>query len=176
MLAPKGFTQQIAKPAYVAAHKTAQTKIGILRFTAPLMLVTVALSLGGVYTMYIGAGRLSYLITGEVMLALSAALCIVLLCLPRIAARRAERGYETFAKLCDPSQVVFTSDDMTIKGERLSRRVEYAKTRLCIETKDRFVIITDDDAVVILEKACFTDADTTTAFLRDVFARWYTKK
>ncbi len=176
MLAPKGFTQQISKDAYVAAHRAAQEKTGLLRFSVPTMFLIAALSIGGSITLYRGAGILSYIVTGEVMLLLSVALCVLLLYLPKIAAREAEKDYISFEALSNPADIIFESDEMTIKGEALARRVEYAKTRLCIETADRFVILTDDDAMVILEKACFTEKDATVAFLRDVFARWYTAK
>ena len=63
-----------------------------------------------------------------------------------------------------------------LAGVRISRRVEFAKTRLCMETADCFLIFTDDAVVVMLEKAAFGDQRETTDFLRDVFARWYVRK
>lgn len=177
MLAPKGFTQQITKDAYIAAHRIAQEKNGILRFTVPCMLLIAALSVGGIITLYNGAGRMSYILTGEILLLLSCVLAVLLLVMiPKQAKKAAQQDYISFAALSDPAEVTFESDEMLIKGEKLSRRVEYAKTRLCIETAERFVILTDDEAMVILEKACFCETDATVAFLRDVFARWYVKK
>lgn len=176
MLAPKGFTQSVSQEAYIQAHRAAQTKIGALRFTGPVILAAAALSLGGSFTIYNGGGQLAYTVTGIAMLFLSALLAVWLLAAPKLAEKEAKADYDTFARLSDPSTVTFTSDEMTLQGARLTRRVEYAKTRLCIETAQRFVLVTDDDALVILEKDCFADADNTVAFLRDVFARWYVKK
>ncbi len=177
MLAPKGYTQHITKDAYVAAHKTAQEKIGMLRFTVPCMVLIAALSIGGSITLFNSAGRVSYIMTGEILLLLSCVLAVMLLAvIPKQAKKQAEKDYVSFEALSNPAEITFESDEMLIKGEALSRRVEYAKTRLCIETAERFVILTDDDAMVILEKACFAEKDATVAFLRDVFARWYVKK
>lgn len=172
MLAPKGFTQHISQEAFVQAHVTAQKKVGILRFQIPLMLLTAAFSLGGVFTIYRGWGLWSYLATGVASLALAAMLTAVLVWLPRHVKKTARQAYQTFEALSDPAEIVFESDEMLIKGQQLTRRVEYAKTRLCIETAARFVIVTDDDAVVMLETACFED-ENIALFLRDVFARWY---
>ncbi len=176
MLAPKGFTQQISKDAYLAAHKTAEEKTGFLRFQKPCILLIAALVIGAGITVYQGIGIPSYYVTAGVMVLSAIMLCVVLSLLPKVEETVAEQEYRSFATLSNPAEVIFESDEMTIKGKALSRRVEYAKTRLCIETSARFVILTDDDAMVILEKACFTEADATVAFLRDVFARWYVKK
>lgn len=176
MLAPKSFTQSVSEEAYVQAYHTAQAKIGVLRFTAPLMLATAALGLGGSFTIYNGGGQLAYTVTGIAMLIVSSLLAVWMLAAPKITEKQAKIAYATFCELSDPSQVTFTSDEMTLQGTKLTRRVEYAKTRVCIETAQRFVIITDDNAMVILEKEAFTDAEGTVDFLRDVFARWYTKK
>lgn len=173
MLAPKGYTQHITKEAYVAAHKTAEDKTGILRYRLPCLLLVAALVIGAVITIYQGIGIPSYYVTAGVMLLTAGILLGLIQYVTKIRKRTSERDYISFEALSNPAEVTFESDEMTIKGEALSRRVEYAKTRICIETDERFVILTDDDAMVILEKACFADADATTAFLRDVFARWY---
>lgn len=173
MLAPKGFTQHIAKDAYVAAGTTASSKTGLLRYRLPLLLLAAALLLGGFKNIFENGG-LGYLMTGLILLVFGVAFAVITLyVIPKQVKTIAEKDFETFNTLSNPAQVVFNSDEMTLKSEVLSGRVEYAKTRLCIETNDRFVILTDDDAIVILEKACFEDAENTTAFLRDVFARWY---
>lgn len=176
MLAPKGFTQQISKDAYVAAHKTAEEKTGFLRFQKPCVLLIAALVIGAAITVYRGIGIPSYYVTAAVMVLAAILLGVVLSFLPKVEETIAEQEYRSFSLLSDPAEVIFESDEMTVKGEALSRRVEYAKTRLCIETAERFIILTDDDAMVILEKACFAETDATVAFLRDVFARWYTAK
>ena len=176
MLAPKGYTQRISKDAYLAAHKTAEEKKGFLRFQKPCILLIAALVIGAGITVYRGIGIPSYYITaaGAVMAAIF--LGVILAALPKIEQRVAEQDYRSFALLSDPAQISFASDELTVKSDCLSRRVEYAKTRVCIETALRFVLITDDDTMVILEKACFAEQDATVAFLRDVFARRYVKK
>lgn len=176
MLAPKGYTQQITKDAYLAAHKTAEEKTGILRFQKPCILLIAALVIGAGITVYQGIGIPSYYLTAGVMLLSAILICVVLFLLPKCEDMIAEQEYRSFEALSNPADVTFESDEVQIKGQCLSRRVEYAKTRLCIETGERFVIVTDDEAMVILEKACFTETDATVAFLRDVFARWYVKK
>lgn len=173
MLAPKGYTQHITKDAYVAAHKTAEEKTGILRFRLPCLLLVAALVIGAAVTAYQGIGILSYYITAGVMFLAACAMLILIKYVTNNSKITSEQDYISFEALSNPAEVTFESDEMTIKGEALSRRVEYAKTRICIETAERFVILTDDDAMVILEKSCFAEADATTAFLRDVFARWY---
>lgn len=174
MLAPKGFTQSISKEAYTAARMTASTKSGVLRFRLPLILLAAALVLGGGKTLFESGGGIAYLMTGLVLV-LVGLVCAVtaMYILPSQVRLAVEQDYRSFAALSDPAQITFESDEMHIQGACLSRRVEYAKTRVCIETSDRFVILTDDDTVVMLEKSCFEDTDATTAFLRDVFARWY---
>ncbi len=176
MLAPVGFTQQLSKEAYVHARMTASAKGGLLRYRVPAVILSAALVLGGVLTFVDNPDSLAYTLTA-VVLVLCAAVCLatMLYAVPAKVRSEAAADYETFAVLSDPAEVHFTSDDMTFVGPCLSRRVEFAKTRLCIETPARFVIVTDDEAVMILEKACFTDSAATEAFLRDVFARWYTK-
>ncbi len=173
MLAPKGFTQHISKDAYVAAQTTASSKNGVLRYRLPLMLLTAAFLFGGFKNVFENGG-LGYLLTGLLLLVFGFVCAVVVFyAMPKQVKTVAERDYVTFDALSNPAQVVFDSDEMLLKSDMLSRRVEYAKTRLCIETNDRFVILTDDDATVVLEKACFEQAEDTTAFLRDVFARWY---
>lgn len=176
MLAPKGYTQQITKDAYLAAHKVAEEKAGLLRFRLPCVLLIAALVIGAVITVYRGIGIPSYYFTAGVMLLSAVLLCVLLYYAIKIEAFVAAQEYRSFAALSDPADIVFESDELTVKGECLSRRVEYAKTRLCIETAGRFVLLTDDGTMVILEKACFCEKDATERFLRDVFARWYVKK
>ncbi len=176
MLAPKGYTQRVSKDAYLAAHKTAEEKTGFLRFQKPCILLIAALVIGAGITVYRGIGIPSYYVTAGVMVLSAILLCVVLSLLPKCEETIAEQEYRSFALLSDPAEVIFDSDELTVKSECLSRRVEYAKTRVCIETSERFVLITDDDAMVILEKAYFAETEATVAFLRDVFARWYVKK
>ncbi len=176
MLAPKGYTQNVSKDAYLAAHKIAEEKTGILRFQKPCFLLIAALVIGAGITVYRGIGIPSYYITAGVMVIAAAMGVAIAATLPKAETIIAEQEYRSFALLSDPAQITFESDELTVKSDCLSRRVEYAKTRVCIETNERFVLITDDDAMVILEKACFEDKDATERFLRDVFARWYVKK
>ena len=173
MLAPSGYTQRISKEAYLAAHKTAEEKTGFLRFQKPCYLLIAALVIGAAITVYQGIGILSYYITAGGMILAAILLGVVLSLLPKIEETVAEQEYRSFSILSDPADITFGSDELTVRSACLSRRVEYAKTRLCIETAERFVLITDDDTMVILEKACFAEQDATVAFLRDVFARWY---
>lgn len=173
MLAPKGYTQRVSKDAYLAAHKTAEEKTGFLRFQKPCYLLIAALVIGAGITVYRGIGIPSYYITAASAVLTAIFLGLILAALPKIEQKVAEQEYRSFALLSDPAEVIFDSDELTVRSDCLSRRVEYAKTRLCIETDQRFVLITDDDTMVILEKACFTERDATEVFLRDVFARWY---
>ena len=176
MLAPKGYTQRVTKDAYLAAHKTAEEKTGFLRFQKPCILVIAALVIGAAITVYRGIGIPSYYLTAAGMVIAAIFSGVILVALPKVEQTVAEQDYRSFALLSDPAQITFESDELTIKSDCLSRRVEYAKTRVCIETAQRFVLITDDDTMVILEKACFDEPNATEAFLRDVFARWYVKK
>lgn len=176
MLAPKSYTQQISKDAYLAAHKTAEEKTGFLMFFKPCLLIVAALLIGAAITVYRGVGIPSYYVTAGIMVLAALSIVVIMAALPKVERFVAEQEYRSFAALSDPSEITFDSDELIVKSECLSHRVEYAKTRLCIETAERFVLITDDDAMVILEKACFADREATVAFLRDVFARWYVKK
>ena len=173
MLAPKGYTQHISKEAYIAARTIASSKNGVLRYRMPLVCLAAAMLLGGAKTVYQG-GNIGYYMTGIILMLLGAVCALMALyVLPKQVGIAAERDYVTFSVLSDPANVTFESDDMCFQTDKLTRRVEYAKTRLCIETRARFVVLTDDGAMVILEKDCFEDNDATLAFLRDVFARWY---
>lgn len=173
MLAPKGFTQQLSKDAYVSAQTAASSKCGTLRYRLPLVLLAAAAVLGGAKTLFENGG-LGYLLTGIALLFVGAVCAVTALyVMPKQVKEIGARDFVTFDTLSNPAQIMFESDEMVLKSECLSRRVEYAKTRLCVETNDRFVIITDDEATIVLEKACFEEADNTVAFLRDVFARWY---
>lgn len=177
MLPPKGYVQTLSKEAYTAAAVTAAKKSGVMRFTLPVEMGAAALTVLGVWTI-IGHPLLpAYWITGGLAVAAAAILLWLWLAVfPRMAREQADKYYALYMELYDGAEITFTADEMTVKGKRMTRRVEYAKTRLCVETSDRFVILTDDDAAVILEKACFSDPTATSAFLRDVFARWYTGK
>ena len=176
MLAPKDYTQQITKNAYLAAHKVAEEKTGFLRFQKPCILLIAALIIGAGITVYRGIGIPSYYITAVSAVIAAILLVVLLAALPKIEQTIAEQDYRSFALLSDPAEISFASDELTVKSVCLSRRVEYAKTRLCIETAERFVLVTDEGTMVILEKACFAEQEVTVAFLRDVFARWYVKK
>ena len=176
MLAPKGYTQRVSKDAYLAAHKIAEEKTGFLRFRLPCLLLVAASVIAAAITIYRGIGIPSYYITAGMLLLSAGVLLILIKYFTKSEIVIAEQEYRSFALLSDPAEIVFESDELTVKSECLSRRVEYAKTRLCIETGERFVLITDDDTMIILEKSYFADKDATVAFLRDVFARWYVKK
>lgn len=174
MLAPKGFTQHIDKDAYIEARMAAQKRIGVLRFSWAVRVLAVAVALYGVNTLLTSAGRMSYLLWGSAFVL--AALVIVAVwevaLVPYIKAKSAF-DYETFDAITNHAEVTFSSDEMTLTTAVMTRRVEYAKTRVCIEMPRRFVIVTDDNSVVILEKTCFEEQPSTDEFLRDVFARWY---
>ncbi len=177
MVAPKGFTQQLTKESYVAAQSAAAKKRGVLRFVPPMIMGAAALFVLGVWTIVRAPFVPGYLMTGLFLAACAVVLSVF--CLAVFPARAKERGNAGFAlydALYGETVVTFSSDEMMLVGEKLSRRVEYAKTRLCMETAEHFLIFTDDDTVVVLEKSAFADARETTDFLRTVFARWYVRK
>ena len=177
MVAPKGFTQQLTKESYVAAQTAAAKKRGVLRFTPPMIMGAAALLVLGVWTIVRNPYAFGFWMTGLLFVACAAVLLILWLSVfPARAKERVATGFPLYDALYGETVVSFSSDEMMLAGQKLSRRVEYAKTRLCMETAAHFLIFTDDDTVVVLEKAAFADARETTDFLRTVFARWYVRK
>lgn len=176
MLAPKGYTQHIDENAYVAARVTASKTTGVLRLRTAMTVLSAALILFGGQQIYESGGRPFYVIAGAaVMLAAAALVLLWYWLLPKYIKETAKIAFVTFDKLSNDAEVSFEQDKMTLQGRMLTRHVAFAKTRLCAETPDRFVVITDDGTVVILEKDAFAEREQTDAFLRDVFARWYKK-
>ncbi len=176
MLAPKAFTQTVNRDGYIHAHLTADKRIGLLRFVPAAIAFAAIVLVCGCVIMF-GADRsVEMLIKGVAALAVAAGIAAVcLFVLPERAKQRAADQFAAYDMLCRTQTVTMYADEMLLESEALTRRVEYAKTKLCIETPARFVVITDDDRVVILEKDCFTDKDGTILFFRDVFARHYAK-
>lgn len=176
MLAPKAFSQTIDRDAYAAAQLTVSKKNGILRFTPAVLAFCGILLIAGLSVMFSGARTVDHLVKGlsAAAVALTGA-AAVLLWLPEKVKAVADKRYPVFDTLSNHVTVTMQADDMTLSSAHMSRRVEYAKVRCCVETADRFVLITDYDQYVILEKSCFTDKEETTAFFRDVFARCYAK-
>lgn len=176
MLAPAGFTQHIEKDAYVRARTVASKTTGILRFRAAVTVLAAALVIFGGMDIYESGGRLIYMLSG-VSLILAAALLLFLWyrLFPLYIKAQALSAFTSFDKLSNDTTVSFGQDEMVLCGNMITRHVPFAKTRLCAETPERFVIITDDRSVVILEKDAFCSREETEAFLRDVFARWYRK-
>lgn len=177
MLAPKGFTQHLTKESYVTAQVAAAKKRGALRFTPPVVMGAAALCVIAVWTAIKNPYSLAYMWTACLFAVLAAALMILwMFVFPARIKKQVPGQFALYDALYGETVVTFSSDEMTVAGEKLSRRVEYAKTRLCVETLLYFLVYTDDDAVVVLEKAAFTDKAATTDFLRSVFARWYVRK
>lgn len=177
MLAPKGYKQVIDSRAYIQAQTAVARRVGVLRWTLPMAVLSAAMLCGGVWLLLKGVGQVFYTLTA-VALFLT---CLVVLflwykILPDAVKDKAKKAYHTYDTLQNPVTVTFSADDMTLQSDVMTRRVAYAKTRLCIETPARFVILTDEGTTVILEKACFEESDATEAFLRDVFARWIVKE
>lgn len=174
MLAPKGFTQHIDKDAYIAARMAASKRVGVLRFSWVVRVLAIGLAAYGVSLPVTAGGSVSVYLTGAAIVLTAAVLILLWECVVVPYQRQsAARDFESFDRISNDATVSFSSDEMTLTSAVLSRRVEYAKTRVCIELPQRFVLVTDDDRAVILEKAAFADGDVTAAFLRDVFARWY---
>ncbi len=180
MLAPKAFEQELCEQTYVAGRYTAASKTGAIRFTVPVCFAAMALVIYGVrafYSAVLFPALISYWLSGALILLTGVGLALVwLVVLPRRIRRQAAADYAHYRALYGRTAVHFEQDDMTLTGEMLTFRVAFAKTRLCVETNDLFVILTDDNDVVLLEKAAFTAPEDTVAFLRDVFARWYVRK
>ena len=177
MLPPKGFTQHLSKDAYVEAAVIVSKKSGVLRFTWPVIMGAAALTVFGGAMIARNVTMPAYWISGGLaLLAAAWLLGMWLAVFPNTEKTKAREQYALYEQLYGQTTVTFTSDDMTVKGHLLTRCVDYAKTRLCVETAERYIIFTDDGAAVILEKANFEEAAATDAFLRDVFARWYTGK
>ncbi len=176
MLAPKGFTQHIDENAYVAARVTASKTTGVLRFRTAVTVLSAALLLFGGQQIYESGGRPFYLLAGAALISAAAALLLLWYwLLPTYVREKAKIAFITFDKLSNDAEVSFDQDEMTLQGRMIKRTVVFAKTTLCAETPDRFVITADDATVVILEKETFVEREATEAFLRDVFARWYKK-
>ncbi len=174
MLAPKGFTQQTDKKAYVAARMAAQKRVGLLRFTWAVRVLAIAMTLYGVNTLLTSGSRTSHLLWGAALILVALTMVAIweAAVVPYMKAK-ATLDFETFDAIMNHAAVTFAADEMTLSTPLMTRRVEYAKTRVCIELPARFVIVADDDSVLILEKDCFSDREATQTFLRDVFARWY---
>jgi len=179
MLAPKGFEQTVSAKLFEQGHVTAARKRGILRYTFPMILLGTALILYGlraIQTAIASGQMLSMWLSGVGILLTGVALIVLWTAVfPNRVKKTAVARYPMHEALYGRTAVTFTQDEMTLTGEKLTVRVAFAKTRLCVETGDLFVIFTDEEAVVLLDKAAFTAPEETTAFLRDVFARWYKK-
>ena len=180
MIAPSSFTQTVSKEAYIEAQLIAAKHKGVLRYTLPMLVLSAALIVFGVRAVYIAvlnAQWLSYYITGAVSILVGLGL-ILLWCtvLPNRVRRTAENDFAVYEALFSECSVRFTADQFTVKGGSFRRTVDYARTRLCVETVSQFVILADDGHVIVLLKSAMTDERETTAFLRDVFARWYKRK
>lgn len=176
MLAPNGFSQTIDEQAFVDAQITANKRVGVLRFTLPSIVLSAAVALIGVNTMVSNGRSVAFLISGIGLICTALMLVSFFLkIIPEALKIFAKSNFLSYDKLSNGAQITFTSDDMTIRSPFMVRRVAYAKTRICIETAARFVIVTDEDAVIILEKSCFVQLQETIDFLRDVFARRYVK-
>ncbi len=177
MLAPQGYKQVIDSRAYTNARAAVSRRVGMLRWALPMAVLSAALLCGGVLLLCDRAVRLSYVLTGAVLVMLATFLLLLWFkLLPDAVKRRSKRDYLSYDRLLNPVEVSFTADDMTLVSAVMTRTVAFAKTRVCIETPARFVVLTDEGYTVILEKACFADREATEAFLRDVFARRIVKE
>lgn len=176
MLAPKGFHQVVDKDAFVKAQVAVSKRVGVLRFTVPMLCLAAAAVFGGVALLAQGVGRIGYTMTAITLFCVAG---MLLFCwcfwIPSDVKKRAEKEFVCFEQLVGAATVTMRSDEMCLQSDVLTRRVEYAKTRLCIETPRQFIILCDDGATVILETVCFEEQEETVAFLRDVFARWYVR-
>ncbi len=173
MLAPASFTQTIDRDAYIASRLIRSKKRGILRFTPAALAFSAVLIVSGLSILFGGSMRTMELLMQGMLLILAAAAFPVtfLMILPERIKSHAEQDFSVFDALSNHVTVTMTADDMTLCGDTLTRRVEYARVRHCVETDARFVLITDDDQAVILEKAAFAEREETLRFFRDVFAR-----
>ena len=177
MLAPKGFTQHLTQESFEIAQAAAAKKRGVLRFTLPVIMGVCALAVLGVWTVLRNPYSVGFWLTGALFAAAAAMLLILWLAVfPAREKKYAAARYALYDVLYGETVVTLSSDEMILAGEKLTRCIEYAKTRLCVETTQHFLIFTDDDAVVMLEKSAFTDTAATVDFLRTVFARWYVRK
>ncbi|MBQ3068345.1 MAG: hypothetical protein IJD01_00160 [Clostridia bacterium] len=177
MLAPKGFRQVIDSRAYIRAQTAVSRRIGVLRWTLPMTVLAAAMVCGGAVMVLRHMGQLMYTLSA-ITLWINAliVLCLWYKILPDAVKTKAEKAYRTYDRLQNPVDITFSADELELKSAVMTRRTAIAKTRLCIETPARFVILADEGYTVILEKACFEERDTTEAFLRDVFARWIVKE
>ncbi len=174
MLAPKGFIQHTDKKTYITARLAADKRVGILRFTWPLRVLAIAMALYGMQTALTSYSRTSYLLWAAALLLVAMTMVAIweAAVVPYVKAK-AMFDYDTFHAISNDAEVTFEADEMILKTTLMMRRIAYAKTRVCIELPQQFVIVADDDSVIILEKSCFTEKEETQTFLRDVFARWY---
>lgn len=174
MLAPKGFSQTIDKRAFVDAKLAASKRVGVLRLTLSALMITAFLAIGAISVLFGNDRTVAALIGGIAVACLAVVLASAFLkIIPDAVKESAERDFVSYDNLMNGADVAFTADDMTFRSSVMVRRVEYAKTTICIERAARFVLLTDDRTVVILEKSCFSQPQETVAFLRDVYARRY---
>jgi len=173
MLAPAGFSQTVDRDAYVAARLIRSKKRGLLRFMPAALVFCAILVVAALSIMFSGSVRtLELLLQGVLLILAGAAFPVTfLMIIPERIRIRAEKEFAVYDALSNHVTVTLSADDMTLCGEQMTRRVEYAKVRHCVETDERFVLITDDDHIVILEKAAFAQKEPTRQFFRDVFAR-----
>ena len=177
MLAPKGFTQQITQEAYVAARLAASKRTGVLRARLPMMVLAAALAFFAVNTAVNGGFRPTSLVAAFGLL-LAAAVIVYLFAsvIPKQIKDTALRDFAVVDRLLGNVEVELTSDDVTLKSQALSRKTEFAKLRVCIETPTQYVLVGNDEFITLLQKAYFADREHTDAFLRDVCARWYVRE
>lgn len=180
MLAPKGFSQELTGDRFVQGHRIAAEKRGALRYTFPMSLLSVALTIYGARAIYAALQHRTVLtewLAGALLIATGIGIAgLWLIWMPHRIKITASARHEQHRVLYGRTAVSFTQDSMTLQGECVTRTVLFAKTRLCVETATLFVLFTDDGAVVLLDKEAFDAKEETTAFLRDVCARRYKKK
>ena len=177
MLAPKGFSQSVDRESYVQARLLVSKRIGALRFTVPAFLLAAIFVGSGVDVMMKGGFETTALLVGGLLFCVAAIVAATFAgFIPQAVKNDAARQFETYDRLLNPVTVAFTSEETVLKSDVMTRHAEFAKTRLCIETPDRFILITDEETLVLLEKAAFADREETVRFLRDVCARRYVKK
>ncbi|MBQ3094256.1 MAG: hypothetical protein IJC52_03700 [Clostridia bacterium] len=177
MVAPKGFTQHIHEDEYIAARLSASKRTGVRRYTVPMMILAAALALLGGITVINGGFRPTAIFAG-----IGLVFCAVALeylwgfVFPKQVKDAARRDFAAYDRLLGGAAVTMTADDVTLSTDTLTRKVEFAKQRVCIETPTQYVLVGNDEFITILQKECFTEKIHTNDFLRDVCARWYVRE
>ncbi len=169
-MAPQAFSQTIEQNDYVLARMAVCRRMGILRFRLPAALLAAAMIAGAVATLWRGYAQAGYWLTAAGMAAGAAALLLAwFFVFPHREKTEAQKDFQIYARLYGTSTVSFTPEGLTLTAQNLTRRVDFARLKACIEQKDTMVLVAEDGLIILRKN------EETATFLRRVCSGVLTK-